>query len=51
VAALLRAIPQGGILNANYLPFREAMKKNFGNGSDFLIRSRKEKAKNLKAES
>ena len=29
--ALLAAIPMGGILNANYLPFREAMRKNFGN--------------------
>jgi predicted metal-dependent phosphoesterase TrpH len=28
---LLLAIPKGGALNANYLPFREAMKKNFGN--------------------
>ena len=31
VAALLEAVPKGGTLNANYLPFREAMKKNFGN--------------------
>lgn len=31
VADLLRAIPKGGTLNANYLPFREAMKKNLGN--------------------
>ena len=29
--ALLHAIPQGGELSANYLPFAEAMKKNFGN--------------------
>jgi predicted metal-dependent phosphoesterase TrpH len=28
---LLQAVPKGGTLNANYLPFREAMKKNFGN--------------------
>jgi predicted metal-dependent phosphoesterase TrpH len=31
LTALLRAIPQGGELSANYLPFTEAMKKNFGN--------------------
>ncbi len=31
VATLLQAIPKGGTLNANYLPFREAMKKNLGN--------------------
>lgn len=29
--ALLGAIPRGGELSANYLPFNEAMKKNFGN--------------------
>jgi predicted metal-dependent phosphoesterase TrpH len=29
--SLLRAIPKGGELSANYLPFTEAMKKNFGN--------------------
>lgn len=29
--ALLGAIPGGGVLHANYLPFREAMRKNFGN--------------------
>lgn len=31
LAALLQAIPRGGTLSANYLPFRESMKKNFGN--------------------
>jgi predicted metal-dependent phosphoesterase TrpH len=31
LAALLQTIPKGGTLNANYLPFSEAMKKNFGN--------------------
>jgi predicted metal-dependent phosphoesterase TrpH len=31
LAALLQTIPKGGALNANYLPFSEAMKKNFGN--------------------
>ena len=29
--SLLAAIPKGGELNANYLPFSESMKKNFGN--------------------
>lgn len=31
VPDLLRAIPLGGRLDENYLPFTEAMKKNFGN--------------------
>jgi len=31
VPALLGAIPRGGELSANYLPFSESMKKNFGN--------------------
>ena len=31
LAALLKAIPRGGMLSENYLPFRESMKKNFGN--------------------
>lgn len=31
LAALLGAIPRGGHLSANYLPFTESMKKNFGN--------------------
>lgn len=31
LSALLGAIPRGGELSANYLPFAEAMKKNFGN--------------------
>ena len=31
IAALLQAIPKGGTLSANYLSFREAMKKNLGN--------------------
>lgn len=34
--ALLKAIPQGGRLVENYLPFREAMKKNVGNWFRFL---------------
>ena len=29
--SLLAAIPKGGELNANYLPFSESIKKNFGN--------------------
>lgn len=44
VADLLRAIPQGGTLNASYLPFREAMKKNFGNW--FRLFNPKPKVKN-----
>jgi predicted metal-dependent phosphoesterase TrpH len=31
VAAVLKAIPQGGERNEHYLPFREGMKKNLGN--------------------
>jgi len=31
LSAVLKAIPQGGHRNENYLPFSEAMKKNFGN--------------------
>ena len=31
LAALLEAIPRGGDAQGHYLPFREAMKKNFGN--------------------
>ncbi|MEI6343930.1 MAG: PHP domain-containing protein [Verrucomicrobiota bacterium] len=31
LSAVLKAIPQGGQRNENYLPFSEAMKKNFGN--------------------
>lgn len=31
LSSLLRAVPKGGMLSENYLPFKEAMKKNFGN--------------------
>jgi predicted metal-dependent phosphoesterase TrpH len=36
VNSLLKAIPRGGELSAHYLPFREAMKKNFGNWFRFF---------------
>jgi len=31
VASVLEAIPKGGLLDENYLPFSESMKKNLGN--------------------
>ncbi len=43
LAALLQTIPKGGTLNANYLPFSEAMKKNFGNWFRILNPKPKEK--------
>lgn len=34
--SLLQAIPKGGLLSENYLPFNEAMKKNVGNWFRFF---------------
>ena len=36
VSSLLEAIPMGGELHENYLPFSESMKKNFGNWFRFF---------------